>query len=39
MEDKAKRRPQQGEVAPTGVTVAETYAQDALQHLKGQDPR
>jgi hypothetical protein len=32
------RRPQQGKVPPTGATVAETFAQDALHHSKGQDP-
>jgi hypothetical protein len=35
MKDRAMRRPQQGEVVPTGVTIAETFAQDALHHLKG----
>jgi hypothetical protein len=28
-----------GEVAPSGVTVVETFAQDALHHSKDQDPR
>jgi hypothetical protein len=39
MKDATMRHPQQGEVVPSGVTVAETFAQDALHHSKGQDPR
>jgi hypothetical protein len=39
MKDRAMRRPQQREVVPTGVTVAETFSQDALHHSKGKDPR
>jgi hypothetical protein len=27
------------ELAPTSITIAETFAQDALHHSKGQDPR
>jgi hypothetical protein len=39
MKDRAMRRPQQGEVAPVGVTITETFAQDGLHHSKGQDLR
>lgn len=38
MEDIAMRRPQQSEVAHTGVTVAEAFVQDALHLIASPGP-